>query len=214
MSRRASSTVRLLRLARVAGGAALMLVAIGGVAYAIVAALPAPTTADRVAVKVLRDLSSTRGRGGVLELNGETQTVSCRRLPGGRHLIALGDGTRLVLSGTHARVAAAPVRLRMLASVLRRRSLVSAEADLSGSHALYATQLAAQLNHGRSAVRGSTVVGGTRVYRVRLTQGRPVLELLVSRQSLVPLVALYRSADVTGRTVLGRSTGLDRWRAC
>jgi hypothetical protein len=195
-------------------GAALALCAIAGVGYGLLTTLPAPSRGDRIAVRVLARLQVTRGRGATLEVEGKTQRLTCRRLGGGRHLLALGDGTQLVLAGTHVHETREPLRLRMLASLRRDPALTAAEADLSGSHALYATQLAGQLAHGRAALVGSTVVGGRPAYRLRLTRGRPQLELLVSRRSLTPLVAVYRSAAVDGWSVLGPSTTRYRWRAC
>jgi len=203
-----------IRVVRVAGVATVAVCVVASAAYGLVSTLPAPTHGDRVAVRVLDRLQSTRGRGGVMQIGGLTERVSCERLRGGRHLVDLDDGTRLVLSGTHARRLGERMRGRVLASVTRLPSLTSAEADLSGSHALYATQLASQLAHGRTILVGSTVVRGRPAYRLRLTHARPLLELLVARGSLTPLVAVYRSATVSGRTVLGPSTTPYRWHAC
>lgn len=204
-----------IRFVRIVGGAALTLCAVAGVGYSLVSALPAPSAGDRVAVRVLDRLQSTRGRGGAMEIAGTTAQVRCRRLGGGRHLVTVGEGTRLLLSGTRVREVAQSSRLRLLASAQRQSpELTSAEADLSGSHELYAIQLAGQLSHGRTVVVGSTVVRGTPAYRLRLTRAQPSLELLVARRSLKPLVAVYRSASLSGRTVLGPSTEVYRWRAC
>lgn len=203
-----------MRLLRVAGGALLGACAITAAAYGIVSTLPAPSVGDRIGVRLLDRLDTTRGTGGVMQLAGVTRRVTCKRLPRYRHLVQLDDGTKLILSGTHVHEVAEPARERRLATIVDVPGLAAAEADLSGSYTLYATQLAVQLEHGREVLAGAARVNGREAYRIRLTRALPQADLLVDRETLQPLVATFRSAAVSGRTLLGPSTGLYRWHGC
>jgi hypothetical protein len=199
---------------RVFGGAALGLSAIVLTGFGVVSTLPQPSHGDRIAVRALVVLQQHRGRGGVMQLAGVRLHVTCKRLPPYRQLIALDDGSRLVLSATHVRQVREPLRTRMLAVTENRPELVSAEADLAGSYALYAAQLTQRLAGGLPVLAGTTAVGGTPAYRLILGRGHPRVELLVDRQSLVPLAATYRSASLQGRTTLAQPAGRNAWRAC
>lgn len=193
---------RAARIVRVAGGAAAAVLAIAASAYAVVSTLPAPRAGDRIAVRVLELLERTRGTGATMTVGGRELSVRCSRLPARRHLLRLSDGTRLVLSGTRVR------RLVPRRSLAGLRAVdpetVAAEAALAGSHAFYATQVAARLRHGSPHVR-RTSVGSRAAYRIRLSHARPHVDLYVDRATLRPLAATYRSRTLTGRSVLAGS---------
>jgi hypothetical protein len=55
-----------------------------------------------------------------------------------------------------------------------------------------------------------THVGSEAAYRIVLRADRPLVELLVSRPGLRPLVAVFRSRNLHGTTVIGDPTARDR----
>ena len=187
--------------------------AVAGGAYALVSTLPAPRPDDRLGVRILDRLEHARGTGAVVDLAGRRVHVRCRKLPPYRRLLSYADGTRLALSGTH--VHRLPSSGRQLESARARYpDLIAAQADLAGSYSLYSILLAQRLAHRRPIVAGLTRERGLPAYRIHLGRDRPEVQLIVDRRTLRPLAATYRSATLSGRSVLGAPVGRDRWAAC
>jgi hypothetical protein len=86
---------------------------------------------------------------------------------------------------------------RTLAS-LPAAEFPAAAADLGGSHFLYVVELAGSIVRGRDVVTGTTIVDGRALYRIRLGRARPLVELLVDRETLRPVIAHYRSQRLEG----------------
>ena len=131
--------------------AALASAAIAAASFGLIAALPQPTPDDRLAVRLLRYLEETPGRGSRISINGHVLTARCRPLSRTRKLITLSDGTNFVLRGSHIRVWK-PQKLRTLAMRPDTGLARAAIADLAGSNALYAMELARPLAHGDKMV--------------------------------------------------------------
>ena len=196
-------------VARAATGLAAIVLA----AYALVAMLPAPREDERLALRVLQFLDEHRGSGAVMTLGDDVVTASCRKLPPWRSLVTLTDGSRLVLAGT--RVGVPTPRGRSLESAQpvdgERRA---AQADLAGSYGLYALELRSRLVHRRPMLAGTTRVGDTPTYVIRLGRDRPRVELLVHRTSLVPVAARYVSARLDGTSRLAAPVDGRGGRGC
>jgi hypothetical protein len=176
-------------------------VAIGTAAFGLVSILPHPTRADRIAVRALNVLDREHGAGAVISLDGQRVIAACRRLPSRHSLVTLSDGVRLVLRGTDVGVLDAGPRFVASRAPLAS-AIVSAEADLAGSHTLYAKELIGRLVHRRPVLVGLTRFDGVAAYRLRLGRDRPRVELLVARRSLRPLAASYQSRWVSGTSRL------------
>ena len=166
--------------------------------------LRSPSAAERLALRVLALLERTQGHGAILRIDGLRLLASCRSYSG-RDLVVLTDGTRFLVVGTHVlqiRSRREPLSeevsdRRRPFSLRGRAGLVPVEADLAGSHALYARELAGRLEEGDVSARPA-LLDGRRVYELRLTRRRPVLELMLDRATLRPLAAVYRSSLRTG----------------
>src|SRR5581483_12246642 len=154
--------------------------------------------------RVLERLESTRSSGGTLQLAGEEVTVRCRTLAPNRHLIMLGNGARLVLAGTHVHVlrTALPPEPMLADLVVEAPGLPAAEADLSGSHALYARELVSQLIDG-TVETGVDSIDGRPAGIVRLTTTGPFVDLLFDLRTLAPLAVRFRSSELVGEATLG-----------
>jgi hypothetical protein len=177
-------------------------VAIAAGAFALVSTLRPPTPGDRVAVRLFARLVSERGTGGVMHLDGRTIRVHCRPLRSSRSLITVGD-VRLVLHGLHVHPAATRGERAELDDIPADGALLAAEADLSGSFTLYERELLGRIDSGRRLLAGETHVGAQPAYRILLNASHPLIELIVSRHGLRPLVAVFRSRSLSGRTVIG-----------
>jgi len=203
----------LARGARIGAAALAGTCAVACSAYALVSTLPAPQPDDRLGVRILDRLEHSRGTGAVVDLGGRRVHVRCRKLPPYRRLLTYADGTRLALSGTH--VHRLPSSGRQLETARSRYpDLLAAQADLAGSYSLYSILLAQRLAHGRAIVAGLARVRGLPAYRIHLGQDRPEVQLIVDRRTLRPLAATYRSATLSGRSILGAPVGRNRWAAC
>jgi len=203
----------LVRGARIGAAALAGTCAVAGSAYALVSTLPAPQPDDRLGVRILDRLEHSRGTGAVVDLGGRRVHVRCRKLPPYRRLLTYADGTRLALSGTHVHRLPSPGR-QLETARSRYPDLIAAQADLAGSYSLYSILLAQRLAHGRTIVAGLTRVRGLPAYRIHLGQDRPEVQLIVDRRTLRPLAATYRSATLSGRSILGAPVGRNRWAAC
>jgi hypothetical protein len=199
---------------KVIGIAALGAAAIAAVSFGLVSLLPQPTRGERLGVRALGALQQRHGVGALMSIEGEPLVAGCRRLPPWRHLVTISDGSRLVLSST--RVERADEGGRMLADARSPRAaqVISAEADLAGSFALYAKELIGRLQHGRPVVVGAGRFLGQPVYRLRLGRDRPRVELLVSRRSFAPVAARYTGRWVVGMSLLRPSVPATSARGC
>ena len=180
----------------VAGGV-LGALAVAAASFALISTLPPPSEDERLAVRVLEVLARSGGGGAVLHVGGRAVVASCRRLPGRKRLVMLGDGERLVLQGTQVRSHTMGARAVARARPRHAAELLAVKADLAGSHSLYATALRARLARGGAILGGLASFRGVPAYRIRLGADRPQVELLVARRTLAPLAARYRSRRVT-----------------
>lgn len=170
--------------------------------------LRSPTAGDKIGLRVLAELRRTRGVHAVLEVDGRRLLSTCHSYLG-RDLLELSDGTRLVVVGVHA-FRTLPPGGSLIEAVSDRRELfvvrtsaglVGAQAAIAGSHAFWAEVLALRLEQANLRVH-ATLFGSRRAYELRLDR-RPLLELIVDRETLRPLAAVYRSrsVDATSRLI-------------
>jgi hypothetical protein len=190
----------------------LVALAIAGVLCGAAAALlelglPAATASDRIGADALRVLQSTRGGGAAVRLGNRRLVAVCRRV-GRRRIVSLSDGSVLAVTGAKVRRLRAPVRLT---AGVDAPDLVAAEADLSGNHGLYVSELVGALGSGALTVR-ETRYDGASAYALRIGAGRPVVELVVDRHTLRPVAARYASSSLTGSARLRAAT--DRTAGC
>ena len=179
--------------------AALSTVAVLAASFGLVTALPQPTKDDRIAVRLLRYLEHTHGRGSRIWIDGRTLASRCTALSPRRKLITLSDGGRFVLRGSRIRVwypGESSLATARPESGLTRAAL----ADLAGSYALYAVELSRPLANGDDVI-AADATGGTQTYQFILAR-RPQVELIVDRTSLRPLAARFRSATASGHATL------------
>jgi hypothetical protein len=167
-------------------------VAMAGIAFATVSMLPSPTRSDRIAVRLLDVLQEQRGGGSMLTIAGRRLPARCVQIGKARELVTLSDGTALVLHGSHIlarRAASSPLADIRIDPAL----LSSAEADLSGSYALYAAEIVAQLEQGAKLTADGDDGGPI---TIALREERPRVELIVAPKSIRPMAAHYRSRRI------------------
>ena len=186
------------RSARLAGAALLFTGTLVAAALAVVTALPAPTPDERLAVRVVERLQATRSGGAIVHVDGARYLATCRRLSGSQTLVELDDGTRLVVARTrvHDRSTRKPTRALAARRSPRERELLAVKAALAGIHRLYALSLRARLMRGENVVVHSHAFRGEAAFRVPIGPERPVVELVVSERTLLPLAVTYRSQRV------------------
>ena len=169
--------------------------------------LRSPSAADKIGVRLLQVLKRTRGVRAVLDVEGHRLRSTCRGFIG-RDLLQLSDGTRIVIIGVHA-YRTLPPRGSLIAAVSNRRelfavhstaALVSAQAAIAGSHALWAGILAARLEQANLRVQAVRFESRP-AYEVRLST-KPLLELIVDQATLRPVAAVYRSQAVSASSRL------------
>lgn len=173
----------------------LAAILVAGIAFGTVSTLPRPTRGDRIAIRLLEVLQERRGSGSVLSISGKHLPARCVRIGKTRELVTLGDGTALVLRGSHILARRDPSS--PLADIrLDPGVLSAAEADLSGSYALYAAEIVAQLEQGaKLTMRRSHGAEGEAI-TIALREQRPRVELIVAPKSLRPIAAHYRSRRI------------------
>jgi hypothetical protein len=182
-------------------GAVVVAGAIAAAAFALVTALPQPTSGDRIGVRLLQLLHAHGGRGSRITIGGRSLTARCRQLSQRRSLVELSDGNTFVVSGSRIRAWHAPAS--ELAEMSQAPALVRAAlADLAGSYQLYASELISQLERGRRVAERVVMVRGRRVYEVALARERPRVVLIVDTRTLRPLEARFDSAALQASAVL------------
>jgi hypothetical protein len=190
---------------RVVGVAALT-VALGAAAYGLLEVGVTHASADeRLVARTLSVLQSTRGSGAVITLDGRRLVATCRARHIGNATVSLDDGTELHLWRTHVSRVATSSERELL--VREPADLVSAEANLAGSHDLYSRELTATLLGGHVDVQ-ATRLGSRSVYALRLGDGSPLVQLFVERASLLPVAARYVSSTSSGTSDLVAATRL------
>src|SRR5207248_5182547 len=154
-----------------------------------------PTHGDRVAIRLLDVLREPRGSVSLLSIFGRPLPARCVRIGKARELVTLGDGSALVLRGSH--ILARRDGLSPLADVRwDPGALSSAEADLSGSYALYAAEIVAKLEQGAKLTVRPIHGDDGAALTVLIRETRPRVELLVTTKSLLPIAAHYRSRRI------------------
>ncbi|HZO63202.1 MAG TPA: hypothetical protein VFB35_09520 [Gaiellaceae bacterium] len=186
--------------------------AIAAGAYFLVSLLPHPSPGERIAVRALDVLQQHRGTRVMIDLGGKRLAARCRQLPHWRSLVALEDGSRLILTGT--RVVPLDGERMLAGRTEAGGQLLSAQADLAGSFQLYSKELIGRLQNGRPVVVGVDRVRGIPALRLRLGRDRPRVELLVSRRKLQPLAARYDGRYVHASMVLLGSAPASSGRGC
>lgn len=182
-------------------GATCAACAIAAAAFAVVTALPQPTSGDRIGVRLLQLLHARGGRGSRITIGRMSLTARCHQLPQRRSLVELSDGNTFVVSGSHIRAWHTPAS--EFAEMSQQPALVrAAEADLAGSYQLYASELTSQLERGKRVTERAVTVGGRRVYEIALARERPRVVLIVDRRTLQPLEARFDSAVLEATAVL------------
>ena len=177
-------------------GASLITAAIVAASYGLMAALPQPTAADRLAVRLLGYLEHTPGRGSEIWINGHRVLARCSSLSKSRKLITLSDGARFAIRRSHIRLwHEAAKKPRRPDSALARAAI----ADLSGSNSLYAAELGPPLAAGDDMVE--PIRESDRMYRIVLSR-KPYVALDVDRVSLHPVSARFRSAGISAQASL------------
>jgi hypothetical protein len=201
----------IVRLVLRAAGVLTLTAALGAAAYGLLeVGMKRASAHDRLVADALRVLDDTRGAGAVMNVDGRKLVAHCTAARVGRAVVALDDGTRLLLWRTHvSRLGTS--RERELLSPLPP-DLAAAEANLAGSHDLYSRELTATLLAGRSAVR-ATRFASRPTYALRLGDGSPLVELFVERTTLRPVGARYVSRTSSGTSELVPAIPLRRTRA-
>ena len=178
-----------------------------GTAVAFVAAfgflqfgLARPSSGDRFAARMVAVLAKTHGKRAEITFgSGEPIAVHCT---GRRHAVSAVQTAagEIVASGVHivvVRESAARV-----VEALKVPDLAAAELDLAGSHAVYTRELGSTLERKSIIVRQGRYAGRA-AYVIVLRPARPRVEIVVSAQTLRPLAARYRSADLVATSKLG-----------
>jgi hypothetical protein len=191
--------------------------AIAAASFAVVRTLPQPTHGDRTGVRLLDVLENSRGVGSRIAIGGRSLVARCTPLTGRQNLISVSNGSSLVLAGSHIRASKPPEKgaTSELASTPEQSPLLRAAiADLSGSYALYATELAIQLARGSRVIRKEIVHNGRPAYEIELGDELPRAALIVDRRTLRPLAALFESARLHGKALLEPPVGALSEAAC
>jgi hypothetical protein len=184
-----------------------MLRALLGTAAAFAAAfgflqigLARPSSGDRIAARVVAVLEQTHGKRAEITFgSGEPIAVSCTRRHRAGSVVQTAAG-EIVASGV--RIVVARESAARLIEALKVPDLAAAELDLAGSHAVYARELGSRLERKSIVVRHARYAGRG-AYVIVLRPARPRVEIVVSAQTLRPLAARYRSADLVATSKLG-----------
>lgn len=192
--------------------------AVAAAAFGVVSTLPQPTHDDRTGVRVLRVLETRHGGGSRISVGDRSLVAECRRLSARRRLVSLSDGSAFVVAGTRVYPSTAPnpaARSELAGSTAGEPPLLrAAEADLAGSYALYAAELAVQLEHGAPVLGAKRFVEGRPAYQIWLDDHRPRAALFVDSRTFEPLAAEFDSAQLKGRATLTPPDPLDPSVAC
>jgi hypothetical protein len=180
--------------------AAVAAVAIAAAAFGIVSVLPEPTRGDSLAVRLLGVLRERRGSGSVISIGNARLRAQCFRIRSREH-VTLDDGTSFVLNGSHVLARREPTS-RLAAVSVRHGPIASAEADLSGSYALYSAEVIGQLERGARITARRARFGGEAAFLIALRDRPPHVDLLVSERSLQPLAVHFWSARLDARGVI------------
>jgi hypothetical protein len=170
---------------------ALAAVALGTVVYLALAAFPAPSFSDSVALRTVARLRHLESSRAVVTLAGERSVTARCGVVQGREAIDLPGSPRLLLKGTH---------VAQLAGSPKHRRRLTLQAALAGCPRLLARELIARLIAGQPLLLGTTKVEGNRLYRLQLGSRPPWLELLVRATDFAPVGLVLR-----GRSVIGQS---------
>jgi len=173
----------------VALGAAVLLAAVAVSAAAVTSLLPSPTRGVLTAAKEFRVLSSTATASASLTVNGVVQQTTCRTR-GKTTFVSVAGGGRLVIRGVNVRGSGIPM------------ALLSAVADLAGSHQLLVHELSDRLSHSSVIIDGTPTIDGRSALALRLDNDGPRVDLLVTQRGLRPLGLSYRGAGVLGSSTL------------
>lgn len=123
-------------------------------------------------------------------------------------MISLSNGMRVLVVGQHVypsvpATASSQVVARLRSSIGERgSSLLEAEADLAGSHRLFALELAHRLDNVDVTARLISY-GGLPAYAILLSR-RPSVTLVVYRARLKPIAVFYRSRSLVASSRLFR----------
>ena len=164
------------------------------------ATLPQMTEGQRIATRALVRLDAWRSQAAIVHLGGRTVGATCTAVGRGA-LVTYSDGTRVLVRGrrVHALRPLKSTQERLLATTTTADpEFVAAEAVLGGSRSLYVAGLAVRLSVGGEPLLGRSVVDGIPAYVLRLGRGRPIVQLLVSQRTLLPLAVRYSSARLHG----------------
>jgi hypothetical protein len=186
--------------------ATALLAALGAALYGILdLGLPKPAATDRLGARILATLERLHGAGGRGRLNNSAFAARCHRLLGGRSIIELADGERVLLHVDHVRLLAhGPSAGRSAIGPAFRapgRQVLVADAELAGSMRLYGIELTDRLLAGRLSISPVARRGHEPAYWVTLSR-EPRVQLLVRHDSLVPVEVLVRSPLANGRSRL------------
>lgn len=173
--------------------------------------LPGPQHGDKLAVAVVHRLLGTRIAGAEVHLNGSVLHARCRPLHHGVAVVTISNGDRLRIRRTRFVVEAPPLGSRSLQQLLPSSAAAqarrAAEVDLAGPHVLYLQELIGRLIRGDRVIQGTGTFAGRPVYRVRLGNAKPRVELLVDRRTLKAVGVSFSSARLHGLSRLVTGAG-------
>ena len=169
--------------------AVVLLTATALSATAVTDLLPPPTRDVLLAMHELRVLARTRTSAAAITLNGATYRMTCH-IRGQTTIVTVGDGSELAIRGVNARSDGVD------------RSLLSALADLSGSHKLLSRELSDRIRHSSHVLGGTVGFDGQKAYLLRVGNLGPRVYLVVAARGLLPLGIRYAGGGVSGSSLL------------
>ncbi len=162
-------------------------------AFALQMTLQSPTAGDTLAVRVITRLEQIRSVRSDESLSWLKSVKAICTSHETNERVLLSDGRRLLVAGT---------RVWLTGGLWRRPLLVAAEADLAGCPQLLADKLNARLLAGKQVIEAPIRINGRRAYRLRVSNQPPIIELIVSPATLMPLAIRFSSRRLSGHSRL------------
>lgn len=183
-----------MRTAVVFISASVLLTATAFAAGAVTDLLPPPSNGVLLASRELRVLARTSTSAAAITIDGVRYRTTC--LTRGRTtVVTVSDGSKLAIRGVNARSDGVD------------RRLLSALADLSGSHKLLIRELSGRIRQSTHVLEGTVFFDDEKAYLFRLSSVRPRVYLVAAAGDLRPLGIRYAGARIRGSSRLATGPG-------